>query len=46
MAVHLETERLTWRLFCAHDFDHPNLAPGHALRPHVLYRLRRDEWTA
>ena len=30
----------------AHDFDHPNLPPGHALRPHVLYRLRRDEWNA
>jgi ribosomal-protein-alanine N-acetyltransferase len=25
----------------ADDFDHPNLAPGHPLRPHVLYRARR-----
>jgi RimJ/RimL family protein N-acetyltransferase len=30
----------------AHDFDHPNVPPGDALRPHVLYRLRRDAWTA
>ena len=30
----------------AHDFDHPNVSPGHALRPHVLYRLRRDKWNA
>ena len=30
----------------AHDFDHPNVPPGHALRPHVLYRLRRDRWNA
>lgn len=28
------------------DFDHPNLPPGHALRPHVLYRLTRAEWAA
>ena len=25
----------------ADDFDHPLLAPGHPLRPHVLYRIRR-----
>jgi ribosomal-protein-alanine N-acetyltransferase len=24
----------------AEDFDHPNLPEGHALRRHVLYRLR------
>jgi RimJ/RimL family protein N-acetyltransferase len=23
------------------DFDHPRLPPGHPLRRHVLYRLRR-----
>ncbi len=28
------------------DFEHPNLAPGHWLRTHVLYRLRRGEWNA
>ena len=26
----------------ADDFDHPRLAPGHRLRRHVLYRLRRN----
>jgi RimJ/RimL family protein N-acetyltransferase len=25
------------------DFDHPLVAPGHPLRRHVLYRLRRDQ---
>jgi len=25
----------------ADDFDHPLLAEGHPLRPHVLYRIRR-----
>jgi RimJ/RimL family protein N-acetyltransferase len=25
----------------ADDFDHPNLPPGHRLRRHVLYRIRR-----
>jgi len=25
----------------ADDFEHPLLAPGHPLRPHVLYRIRR-----
>ena len=25
----------------ADDFDHPSLAPGHRLRRHVLYRIRR-----
>ena len=27
------------------DFEHPNLPQGHALRRHVLYRLRREQWT-
>jgi RimJ/RimL family protein N-acetyltransferase len=27
------------------DFDHPRLPPGHALRRHVLYRLRRPPAT-
>ena len=30
----------------ADDFDHPNLAVGHPLRGHVLYRLRRSTWQA
>jgi len=30
----------------ADDFEHPNLPAGHALRRHVLYRLRRTDWKA
>ena len=26
------------------DFEHPAIADGHPLRPHVLYRLRRTDW--
>ena len=26
------------------DFDHPKLSEGHALRRHVLYRLKQKEW--
>ena len=26
------------------DFDHPRVAEGHPLRPHVLYRLSRSRW--
>ncbi len=29
----------------ADDFEHPNLPEGHPLRPHVLYRLSRSDWT-
>ncbi|HEX8437889.1 GNAT family N-acetyltransferase [Archangium sp.] len=28
------------------DFDHPRLPEGHALRRHVLYRVKRSEWLA
>ncbi len=28
----------------ADDFEHPVLPPGHRLRDHVLYRLRRPDW--
>ena len=28
----------------ADDFLHPNLPEGHRLRPHVMYRLRREAW--
>jgi RimJ/RimL family protein N-acetyltransferase len=28
----------------ADDFEHPRVPPGHPLRRHVLYRLRREEW--
>jgi hypothetical protein len=30
----------------ADDFDHPNLPEGHPLRPHVLYRINRQQWLA
>jgi RimJ/RimL family protein N-acetyltransferase len=29
----------------ADDFEHPRLPEGHPLRRHVLYRLRRSEWS-
>jgi RimJ/RimL family protein N-acetyltransferase len=28
----------------ADDFDHPRVADGHALKRHVLYRLKRSDW--
>ncbi len=34
-------ERLRMTRSAADDFDHPRLPPGHPLRPHVLYRLKR-----
>jgi len=39
-------ERLGMTHSTADDFNHPNLPEGHALRRHVLYRLRRSEWAA
>ncbi len=30
----------------AGDFEHPRLEPGHPLRPHILYRLRRAQWAS
>lgn len=36
--------RLGMRRDAHGDFEHPNLPEGHALRPHVLYRLRREDW--
>jgi len=33
-------EKLGMTHDAADDFEHPNLPQGHALRPHVLYRLR------
>jgi RimJ/RimL family protein N-acetyltransferase len=26
------------------DFEHPGVPEGHALRPHCLYRITRDQW--
>jgi ribosomal-protein-alanine N-acetyltransferase len=34
-------EKLGMTRDAAEDFDHPRLPVGHALRRHVLYRLRR-----
>jgi RimJ/RimL family protein N-acetyltransferase len=28
----------------ADDFDHPKVEPGHPLRRHVLYRMKRSDW--
>ena len=30
----------------AEDFDHPRVAVGDPLRPHVLYRIGREAWEA
>jgi RimJ/RimL family protein N-acetyltransferase len=37
-------ERLGMMRSLAEDFDHPHLREGHALRRHVLYRIRRSNW--
>ena len=39
-------ERLGMSRRVADDFDHPNVAPEHPLRRHVLYRLTAREWNA
>ncbi|MEE4698262.1 GNAT family N-acetyltransferase [Pseudomonas alliivorans] len=26
------------------DFEHPNMQDGHLLKPHVLYRINREQW--
>lgn len=36
-------ERLGMTREPADDFDHPRVVPGHPLRRHVLYRLRRPQ---
>jgi RimJ/RimL family protein N-acetyltransferase len=42
-AVNLPSQRVMQKIGMARDpagdFDHPRIAPGHALRPHVLYRI-------
>jgi RimJ/RimL family protein N-acetyltransferase len=37
-------ERLGLARVVGGDFDHPRLPAVHALRRHVLYRLRREDW--
>jgi RimJ/RimL family protein N-acetyltransferase len=39
-------ERLGMSRNPADDFDHPNIAEGHPLRRHVLYRLTAGAWSA
>ena len=39
-------QRLGMQRDASEDFDHPNVAPGHPLRRHVLYRLNADGWRA
>lgn len=39
-------ERLGMHRDPADDFDHPLIAPGDPLRPHVLYRLDHAEWSS
>jgi RimJ/RimL family protein N-acetyltransferase len=42
-AINLPSQRVMQKLGMTYDavddFDHPRLAPGHPLRPHVLYRI-------
>lgn len=38
-------EKLGMRHAPAEDFEHPRVPEGHALRRHVLYRLRASEWS-
>lgn len=35
-------ERLGMRRDAGGDFDHPKVPKGHPIRPHVLYRIRRE----
>ncbi|MBV9733587.1 MAG: GNAT family N-acetyltransferase [Verrucomicrobia bacterium] len=37
-------ERLGMTYSAGDDFEHPRLAEGHRLRPHVLYRIDRAGW--
>ncbi len=32
-------EKLGMRHDSENDFDHPDVTPGHPVRPHVLYRI-------
>jgi hypothetical protein len=36
-------ERLGMQRDPAGDFEHPRIAKGHPLRPHVLYRIRAQK---
>ena len=49
-AVNLRSRRVMERLGMSYDeagdFDHPKIAVGHRLRPHVLYGLSSRDWQA
>ena len=46
--ANLRSRRVMEKLGMTHDpaddFDHPNLAAGHPMRRHVLYRLEKSRW--
>jgi len=48
--VNLRSRRVMERLGMSRspdeDFEHPHVPEGDPLRPHVLYRLTRDDWRA
>ena len=37
-------EKISMRRDSENDFMHPNVAEGHHLKPHVLYRITRHQW--
>ena len=37
-------QRLGMHRVASDDFDHPRVPDGHALKRHLLYRLRREDW--
>ena len=39
-------QRLGMRHHATEDFVHPRIDADHPLAPHVLYRLKRDDWHA
>ena len=45
VADNLASRRVMEKIGMVHDpdgdFEHPGLEPGHPLRPHILYRIKR-----
>ena len=37
-------EKISMRRNASDDFMHPNVEDGHYLKPHVLYRMTREDW--
>lgn len=37
-------EKIRMKRDCENDFLHPNIADGHPLKPHVLYRISKIDW--